>query len=808
MSSQDYDFCEYCDKPYTIHDFKWCKPCQIIEWIPYDRFIIIKEIDNDESATIYSAIWMDGHLKYNYDKMEKERVSYEKVSLKCLYNSQNITNELLNEVKSYSINQFEINISQIYGISQNPETRDYIIVFRESYCESCGKLIYADLWWCKPCQINNLKQNFTNWTSGDENIDEFIQEKQMIIGSFSDIIVEWIPYSQFNDIKEIRKDDSATLYFAIWIDGPLKYDMNNKEYKRESNKKVTLKILNNSQNIFKDFSNEAKPYSINDRKYDILNTTYGITQNLDTKDYIVVLNDRYCEKCGAIYTDLWGWCKPCQINNMQKNFKYWTSGNEKIDELIQEMQLKMSKPHDMIVEWIPYNQFSNIKVIDKDDFTTLYSAIWIDGPLVYKYNKNEYIKESNRNIVLKCLSYNSQNITNEFSNEAKLYFNGANNTNYLPYGVSQDPDTKDYIIVCQDVYCEICGKIYTNTGNKWCKLCQINNLEKKFANWTSGNDKIDNIIQKMQLNINDCNNVIVEWIPYNQFNYIKEIGNGGFAKVYLATWKDGPLKYDSVNKEYNRCSNSKVALKNLYNSQNITDEFLNEIKQYSISYFDYILKIYGISQNPNTKDYIMVLEYANGGNFNDYINNCTVKWSWSVRLHLLANVIEGLGEIHKNNMVHRDLHTGNILSSIIDTRIRDGVLPTTRKQPFSNCAHDNILALDICNGIRPEINDQEAPKCYIDLMKRCWDPSPDNRPSAIEVEELIYLFSSSFGPYNVCKDEEIKKQFEEAEEYRKANSLSTKNDQSTTHPQACYTSRLLNPFTKDLTECLDCVIND
>ena len=33
-------------------------------------------------------------------------------------------------------------------------------------------------------------------------------------------------------------------------------------------------------------------------------------------------------------------------------------------------------------------------------------------------------------------------------------------------GISQNPDTKDYIIVLQDGYCEICGKIYTDIKNK------------------------------------------------------------------------------------------------------------------------------------------------------------------------------------------------------------------------------------------------------------------------------------------------------------------------------------------------------
>ncbi|CAB5388487.1 unnamed protein product [Rhizophagus irregularis] len=69
--------------------------------------------------------------------------------------------------------------------------------------------------------------------------------------------------------------------------------------------------------------------------------------------------------------------------------------------------------------------------------------------------------------------------------------------------------------------------------------------------------------------------------------------------------------YDSDKKQ----ANKKVALKCLYNSLNITNEFLNEIKKYSVNnYGNNISRIYGLSQNPDTKEYIMVLEYAEGGN--------------------------------------------------------------------------------------------------------------------------------------------------------------------------------------------------
>jgi len=141
------------------------------------------------------------------------------------------------------------------------------------------------------------------------------------------------------------------------------------------------------------------------------------------------------------------------------------------------------------------------------------------------------------------------------------------------------------------------------------------------------------------------------------------------------------------------------------------------------------------------------------------------------------------------------------------------------KQPFANCAHDEFLVLNICNGIRPEINELEVPKCYTDLMRKCWDPNPDNRPTATESFEFIYLFLCS---YNYSKEEfksymrikkeqqhyEIKKQFDEAEEYRRSHLSSFDGRQLITHPQAIYKSRLLNDFTKDLSKYNDNIDNN
>ena len=124
------------------------------------------------------------------------------------------------------------------------------------------------------------------------------------------------------------------------------------------------------------------------------------------------------------------------------------------------------------------------------------------------------------------------------------------------------------------IQCEKCGKQYMNlifAKQKWCLSCQINYLN---INKTSGNEKIDDLIRKIHSNINYVNDVIFEWIPYSQFENIKEIGKGGFATVYSAIWMVGPLYYNEM--KWTRKSNQLVVLM-LNNSEGIINEFLNEV---------------------------------------------------------------------------------------------------------------------------------------------------------------------------------------------------------------------------------------
>ena len=64
------------------------------------------------------------------------------------------------------------------------------------------------------------------------------------------------------------------------------------------------------------------------------------------------------------------------------------------------------------------------------------------------------------------------------------------------------------------------------------------------------------------------------------------MAKGGFGTTYKAIWKDGYIRsWDSENNQWIRYKNNveghPVALKCLHNSQDITAEFLREVRSFS-----------------------------------------------------------------------------------------------------------------------------------------------------------------------------------------------------------------------------------
>ncbi|GBC32593.2 kinase-like domain-containing protein [Rhizophagus irregularis DAOM 181602=DAOM 197198] len=252
------------------------------------------------------------------------------------------------------------------------------------------------------------------------------------------------------------------------------------------------------------------------------------------------------------------------------------------------------------------------------------------------------------------------------------------------------------------VLCEECKQ--GNTEDDWCKACNAKHFQQNFENWTSGNDDIDKFIQDTQLSANTHHKVL-EWIPYDRFYDIEYIAKGGFGRIYKAKWIDGYiLNWDNTVQNWKRLEPNKfVALKSLDNSKN-TSEILNEF--------------YGITQDPKTKDYIMVLDYAEKGNLRNYLSTDYNKLDWNAILRILLDVASGLDLIHEKELIHRDLHVGNILMSSDYAMITD-----------------------------------------FGLFKKCLDENPSNRPTSEEIKNILYIWCHDFN-----NQTELKKQIEEAEE--------------------------------------------
>ncbi|CAB4393841.1 unnamed protein product [Rhizophagus irregularis] len=58
--------------------------------------------------------------------------------------------------------------------------------------------------WCQPCNAKRFKDNFKNWTSGNKDIDEFIQQSQLNAVHHKKYL-EWIPFGKFQNINYIAK---------------------------------------------------------------------------------------------------------------------------------------------------------------------------------------------------------------------------------------------------------------------------------------------------------------------------------------------------------------------------------------------------------------------------------------------------------------------------------------------------------------------------------------------------------------------------------------------------------------------------
>jgi len=400
------------------------------------------------------------------------------------------------------------------------------------------------------------------------------------------------------------------------------------------------------------------------------------------------------------------------------------------------------------------------------------------------------------------------------------------NLEKIEYSTSERPNCKLNTIVSQLEehrygWCQKCKQ--PNTSEDWCQPCTDKEWQEDLEDLT-GQELVEKFIEQQQLRLGKDyeQREKWQWIPYEQFTDIEYLAEGGFSKIYKVKWGKHEWGDDRI-----------VALKSLNNSQNITLEFLREIASTKLVEGSLlIVKCYGISQDPETKNCVIVMEYMKGGNLRQYLKNKTDELSLKDKLNKLNQIISGLRDIHGQNLVHRDFHSGNILlhyegilSFIADLGLSQpasykkqkeqifGVLPYVAPEllqgrPYTQAADiysfgiiayellanaypypemdDIALSLKVCNSYRPDIDKISIPQLLKDLIKKCWDADPNKRLNSGELKEVINSW-----------DKEVKAQGNTLFYYQYQAIKDEYNSWSQSthyhiHPNAITTSRLIN----------------
>ncbi|OQS07769.1 serine/threonine-protein kinase TNNI3K isoform X6 [Thraustotheca clavata] len=268
-----------------------------------------------------------------------------------------------------------------------------------------------------------------------------------------------------------------------------------------------------------------------------------------------------------------------------------------------------------------------------------------------------------------------------------------------------------------------------------------------------------------------------------KIDYKHCLGSGGFGIVYKGKYK-----------------NETVAIKTLQKNVADSSEIQKEIETMQCC-SPYVLRLIGVNQD-SVNEPKLVLEYMDGGDLRSYLDkkqkNLPITTTYS-SLEIAWVIVNGLADIHQCGCIHRDLKSKNVLLSsknyikIADLGLtRDvassmtqgactlywiapevlnggrydcaadiysfGVVLTeldTLESPYSRLGLNPYQILDgVRNGtLRPSVS-TTCSSWYKDLVDKCLLHDPSERPTALEIVDIIQanLFSKSTKQQNIAKN--------------------------------------------------------
>ncbi|RUS30073.1 hypothetical protein BC938DRAFT_479882 [Jimgerdemannia flammicorona] len=142
------------------------------------------------------------------------------------------------------------------------------------------------------------------------------------------------------------------------------------------------------------------------------------------------------------------------------------------------------------------------------------------------------------------------------------------------------------------------------------------------------------------------------WIPPHLFKDIQQVAVGGFATVYTAGVEIPPQTYRFWDE---LLLGDRILLKEV--DQTLLQELVFSIE---LSLHVVTARVFGLSQNTRTGQYLMCMEYARGGNLEQYPQHS----DWHTVFEIANELAEKLYQMHKTFM------RGTSFSSVIQRASR------------------------------------------------------------------------------------------------------------------------------------------
>ncbi|RHZ87884.1 hypothetical protein Glove_29g123 [Diversispora epigaea] len=190
-----------------------------------------------------------------------------------------------------------------------------------------------------------------------------------------------------------------------------------------------------------------------------------------------------------------------------------------------------------------------------------------------------------------------------------------------------------------------------------------------------GNENIDKFIQDAQLNANHQWEVI-EWISYDRFKDVKQIGKGEFGTIHYAMWIDGKLENGILKND-----NGEEIFDNFVNFNDVLNEMAINLKARTELAS---IQFYGITQDPETLSYMMISDFGLSKLIGENPNNSEKKNIFGVLPYIAPEVLSG-----EEYTKAADVYSYGIIAYEIVTGF----------PPYHDIPHGQDLAMKICNGL-------------------------------------------------------------------------------------------------------------